>query len=204
MKKERIYIYSALGIITIILLSFLLQVLPFAGMVKKFSLPTAMTWEAVFFFGSFSLFSFFFARRKWIIASFFLLLSIAWLFFQERIFDWINNLVADSFQETKNFKWEEAMFWLSTMKTVVQLDFTLARLFILTTKLVIFIFAAVLILKALKILFKRFNINERITPSFIVAFSVFLMTLTLYLKISGTVDLYNKSEVSYQSIKQFY
>ena len=131
----------------------------------------------------------FFIKKHWFKASFLYLIGCLWFVFYDFTFGFISNLGVDSFQETKSFDKEEAIFYIKTVFSQIDLSYKLSsyqiKKFFLYNIISIFIFF-LLNLFTLKSKTKKRNYFNYI-------FSGIVICLTLLFNFWNSINLYNKN-----------
>ncbi len=115
-----------------------------------------------------------------------ILIAIFWILFFNSLISFFNNIGVDSLIETKNFHYGEALFWLSTFITSLNLKISL-REFLLYNFIVLIIYLTIS------------NFLNKILKncSYIIAFTLFIfgLTFTFY----KLINLYIKNSDNYNS-----
>lgn len=78
------------------------------------------TAEYLFFVGTTFLSMLYLQKRRWARATLVFLPGIAWLIFHRPVSGFLASLGVDSFAEAKDFDFEEAKFWITTMGNVIR------------------------------------------------------------------------------------
>ena len=131
----------------------------------------------------------FFINKRWFKGIFFYLIGCFWFLIYDFTFGFISNLGIDSFQETRSFDNDEAIFYLETIFS--QIDLSTKFTFYQLKKFVLYNIISVFIFSIIYFTFYILFINLK--KNLINTFGIIIIFSTLLFNFWGSINLYNKN-----------
>jgi glucan phosphoethanolaminetransferase (alkaline phosphatase superfamily) len=159
--------------------------------------------EYLFFIGTLIISLLLLRERKWISANISLCAGCVWVAFHDSTTTWLYALGVDSFSETHDFDWNEALFFIKTVQNILHPNLTVKHLVLFA----IYVACGIFIFWLLTFIRKRYGFSKEKFPyiTFFVGFIFIAASLNLVLKttikrFNASVDTFNITAANFQNL----
>ncbi|MGZ3762990.1 MAG: sulfatase-like hydrolase/transferase, partial [Mucilaginibacter sp.] len=159
--------------------------------------------EYLFFIGTLIISLLLLRDRKWISANITLSAGCVWVAFHDSTTTWLYALGIDSFSETHDFDWNEALFFVKTLQNILHPNFTVMHLVLFA----IYVATGIFIFWFLTFIRKRYGFSKERFPyiTFFIGFifittSLNLVFKTTIQKFNDSVNMYNSTAANFQNL----
>lgn len=159
--------------------------------------------EYLFFIGTLIISLLLLRERKWISANITLSTGCVWVVFHDSTTTWLYSLGIDSFSEAHDFDWDEALFFIKTMRNIIHPNLTFKHLVLFA----IYVASGIFIYWLLTFIRQRYGFSKKRFPyiTFFVGFvfittSLNLVFRTTIKKFNDSVNTFNITAANFENL----